>query len=127
MSVGANTFQTGSREPLWLSRPDPLLLLTAIVSAGYLHTSYYQLNITDKFQLRIVCSTLLASILVGLLSGYDFLTISLMLVPWVLYTALIMSDALHFGLRLRTHQLGQEHVGEEKQKTLRHEEESIDR
>lgn len=121
MGIGANASQTGLREPLWLSHPDPLLFLTAVICAGYLHTSYYRLNIADRFQLRIVFSTLSASIVIGLLSGHNILTISLMLVPWVLYAALMVSDALHFGLKLRTQRSSRGFVGEEKQQVLKHE------
>lgn len=111
----ANMIQVTSGPPAWLAHPDPLLLLAAALSAGYLFASYYQLNAEDEMQPWIIGAGFLVSIVVSLLGEYSVLTIGLTIVPWTLFISLIASDALHLGTRLRAHRMPQGIFDEEDQ------------
>jgi len=87
--------------------------------AGYLLTSYHQLNIEDRYQNWIVAVTLLASFILGLSFGHGIVSATLTTVSWSLYFSLIASDAFHTGMRLRELLGGEESWHEESQKTCK--------
>lgn len=65
--------------------------------------SYYQLNFRDRYQAGATIVAICTSMVFGLLEGYNTLTFTFMILPWVLLFGLLASDAFHTGMKLREH------------------------
>jgi hypothetical protein len=100
--VSADQTQNKLREPDWLVQPDPILLLAASMSFGYLLSSYHQLNVEDRYQDRLLSVTFWTSMALGLLYGHSFSATILTVVSWNVLISLVASDAFHTGMKLRT-------------------------
>jgi hypothetical protein len=112
----ADTIQVTLGRPTWFAQTEPLQLLVAALSIGYLFISYSKLSGEDKLQPWIVGGSFLSSIVASLFAGYSVFTIGLTIVPWTLFFSLIASDALHLGARLRAQRLPQDNFDEEEQR-----------